>query len=101
MAQLKHAKLMSSGTATFNENYEAFVGRLGAETQRADSMSQNQAHLVEQIDVQRQSVMGVNIDEEMMDIVRFRQAFNAMARFITTTDEMLDRIINGLGTVGR
>lgn len=101
MAQLKHAKLMSSGTATFNENYEAFVGRLGAETQRADSMSQNQAHLVEQIDVQRQSVMGVNIDEEMMDIVRFQQAFNAMARFITTTDEMLDRIINGLGTVGR
>jgi len=45
--------------------------------------------------------MGVNIDEEMMDIVRFQQAFNAMARFITTTDEMLDRIINGLGTVGR
>ena len=64
-------------------------------------MSRNQKHLVEQIDVQRQSVMGVNIDEEMMDIVRFQQAFNAMARFITTTDEMLDRIINGLGTVGR
>ena len=92
---------MSSGTATFNENYEKFIGRLGAETQRADAMSRNQKHLVEQIDVQRQSVMGVNIDEEMMDIVRFQQAFNAMAWFITTTDEMLDRIINGLGTVGR
>ena len=101
LAQIKHAKTMSSGTATFNENYEAFIGRLGAETQRADAMSRNQKHLVEQIDVQRQSVMGVNIDEEMMDIVRFQQAFNAMARFITTTDEMLDRIINGLGTVGR
>jgi len=101
MAQLKHAKIMASGTSTFNEHYEAFVGRLGAETQRADSMSRNQKHLVEQIDLQRQSVMGVNIDEEMMDIVRFQQAFNAMARFITTTDEMLDRIINGLGTVGR
>jgi flagellar hook-associated protein 1 FlgK len=57
--------------------------------------------LVTQIDNQRQSVMGVNIDEEMIDIVKFQQAFNAMARMITVTDEMLDRVINGMGVVGR
>jgi len=45
--------------------------------------------------------MGVNIDEEMMDIIKFQQAFGAMARYITTIDEMLDTIINRMGTVGR
>jgi len=45
--------------------------------------------------------MGVNIDEEMMDIIKFQQAFNAMARYITTIDEMLDTIINRMGMVGR
>ena len=64
-------------------------------------MLKNQKALMGQIDNQRQSVMGVNIDEEMMDIIKFQQAFNAMARYITTIDEMLDRIINGMGIVGR
>ena len=45
--------------------------------------------------------MGVNIDEEMMDIIKFQQAFNAISRYITTIDEMLDRVINGMGIVGR
>ena len=45
--------------------------------------------------------MGVNIDEEMLDIVKFQQSFNAMSRYITTIDEMLDKIINGMGLVGR
>ncbi|MDI9387805.1 MAG: flagellar basal body rod C-terminal domain-containing protein, partial [Synergistota bacterium] len=65
------------------------------------TMLKNQDTLVAQIDNQRQSVMGVNIDEEMMDIIKFQQAFNAISRYITTIDEMLDRIINGMGIDGR
>jgi flagellar hook-associated protein 1 FlgK len=57
--------------------------------------------LTDQIDMQRQSVMGVNIDEEMLDILKFNQAFNAMSRYVTTIDEMLDRLINSFGLVGR
>ncbi len=68
---------------------------------RAKTMLKNQNALINQINNQRQSVMGVNIDEEMMDIIKFQQAFNAIARYITTVDEMLDRIINGMGIVGR
>ena len=43
----------------------------------------------------------ITIDEEMLDIVKFQQSFNAMSRYITTIDEMLDKIINGMGLVGR
>lgn len=63
-------------------------------------MQSNQQDLVNQIQQQRQSVMGVNIDEEMMDIMKFQQSFNAISRYVTTLDEMLDKIINGMGRVG-
>ncbi len=100
MSQLKQAPVMESESASFDEFYEAFLASLGTQGQRARTMSANQKALTGQIDAQRQSVMGVNIDEEMMDILKFQQAFNAMARHITTIDEMLDRLINGMGRVG-
>jgi|LSQX01.3.fsa_nt_gb flagellar hook-associated protein 1 FlgK len=101
MAQLKQTKVLQSRSADFNEFYESFIASLGAQGDRANTMQKNQNTLISQINNQRQSVMGVNIDEEMMDIIKFQQAFNAMARYITTVDEMLDRIINGMGLVGR
>jgi flagellar hook-associated protein 1 FlgK len=101
MAQLKQAQIMGGGSYTVNSFYEGFVAQLGAQAKRANTMQDNQETLVIQIDNQRQSIMGVNIDEEMIDIVKFQQAFNAMARMITTTDEMLDKVINGMGIVGR
>ena len=101
MAQLKQTKVLQSRSSDFNDFYESFIASLGAQGQRAKTMLKNQNALVDQINNQRQSVMGVNIDEEMMDIIRFQQAFNAIARYITTVDEMLDRIINGMGIVGR
>lgn len=101
MAQLNQAAVLESDSADFNEFYEAFIADLGAQGQRATAMLTNQEALVNQINTQRQSVMGVNIDEEMMDIIQYQQAFNAISRYITTVDEMLDRIINGMGVVGR
>ncbi|WP_163071051.1 flagellar basal body rod C-terminal domain-containing protein, partial [Priestia flexa] len=40
-------------------------------------------------------------DEEMSNMIQFQHAYNASARMVTMIDEMLDRIINGLGTGGR
>ncbi len=101
MAQLKQADILVAHSYSINEFYEGFIAKLGAEGQRAKSMLTNQEHLVTQIDNQRQAVMGVNIDEEMITIIKFQHAFNAMSRMVTTTDECLDKIINGMGIVGR
>ncbi|MCW2667923.1 MAG: flagellar hook-associated protein 1 [Frankiales bacterium] len=45
----------------------------------------------------RAAVNGVNIDEEMVDLVKYQHAYSAASRVITVIDEMLDRIINGMG----
>ena len=50
---------------------------------------------------QRDSIMGVNMDEEGANMMQFQKWYNASARMMTALDEALDKIINGMGLVGR
>jgi flagellar hook-associated protein 1 FlgK len=56
---------------------------------------------MESAEQRRMSVSAVSIDEEMTMMIQYQHAYNAAARNITTVDEMLDKIINGMGIVGR
>ncbi|MDR1733182.1 MAG: hypothetical protein LBR61_13935, partial [Synergistaceae bacterium] len=101
MTAMQYGQLLAGGTASFGEYYNGYLSKIGSEAGRAALMSRTQSNLVANIDEQRQAVMGVNIDEEMLDLLKWNTAYNAMARYVTTIDEMLDRIINGFGLVGR
>lgn len=86
---------------TFDEFYRAMVGQLGVQTQEATRMATNQKTLAEQVDSRRQEVSGVSIDEEMANMIKYQHAYNAAARALTAFDEMLDKVINSMGLVGR
>ena len=45
----------------------------------------------------RMSVSAVSLEEEMSNMIRFQHAYNSSARMVNTIDQMLDRIINGMG----
>jgi len=64
-------------------------------------MVTNQDALISELENKRQSVSGVSLDEEMTNMIKFQQSYNAAARFITTIDEALNTIITGMGVVGR
>lgn len=81
--------------------YNSMIGTLGVQSQNATRLTDNQTTLVNQIENWRQSVSGVNIDEEMSNMIRFQKGYNAAARVLTSMDEMLDKLINGTGVVGR
>lgn len=83
------------------ENYQSLIGKLAVETQQANQMTDSTGMLQAQVDRQRQSVSAVSLDEEMTNLIQFQHAYNAAARNITAIDEMLDRIINNMGLVGR
>lgn len=93
-------KIILNG-GTFDEFLRAVVGEIGVQTQEAQRQSKNQQILVEQVDSRRQSVSGVSIDEEMANMIKYQHAYNAAARALTTFDEMLDKVINSMGVVGR
>lgn len=86
---------------TINNYYRAYTGQIGVETDSARREFNNVSSVIKHIDNRRLSVSAVSLDEEMANLIQFQHAYNAAARNMTTVDEMLDRIINGMGHVGR
>ncbi|MCM3750191.1 flagellar hook-associated protein FlgK [Paenibacillus pasadenensis] len=87
--------------ATIGSYYNSMVGQLGVQSQEAKRQYTNSMAMVDQANSSRQSVSSVSTDEEMSDMIKFQNAYNAAARFMTTMDELLEKLINGTGQVGR
>lgn len=75
-------------------DYQKLVSVLGAESQSATRSVANFEASLQATENRRQSVSGVSLDEEMANLVKFQHSYNAAARLISTTDQMLDTIIN-------
>ncbi len=78
-------------------SYNALVTQIGADTQDATTAQQNASTLLSSIDANRQSVSGVSLDEEMSNLQRFQQGYEASAQAMNTLDSMLDELINKVG----
>ena len=99
-AQLKQAKLFMSRTADFNDLYKGFVADIGAFGERAKGTLKTQDYVVEQIDIQRKSIMGVNSNEDMLSLVNMNSSFGKASHYISTLMQVMDKIIFGVGRVG-
>ncbi|MEW5923052.1 MAG: flagellar hook-associated protein FlgK [Candidatus Zixiibacteriota bacterium] len=101
IADLRNTTLMLRGTATISEFYSGLMGQIGIEAGTATSTKENYQLLVDQIESSRQSVQGVSLDEEMTQMIKYQQAYDAAARVITVMDEALSTVIKDMGIVGR
>jgi flagellar hook-associated protein 1 FlgK len=82
-------------------DYRQLVVSLGVESSVAARDLQVQTVISTQVDAARESVSGVNLDEEMTNMLSFQHAYSAAARMVTAIDEALDTLINRTGVVGR
>ncbi|MCB8814168.1 flagellar hook-associated protein FlgK [Desulfosporosinus shakirovi] len=89
------------GDVSLDSFYSAMISTLGVQSQDSQRLNTNQQTVVDQLSNLRASTSGVNMDEEMTDMIRFQKGYNASARVLTAMDEMLDKLINGTGMVGR
>ena len=80
--------------------YRKLIVNLGVEASVATSNLKTQTVVAAQVDASRESVSGVNLDEEMTNMLQFQHAYSAAARMITAIDETLDVLINRTGRVG-
>jgi len=107
IASIKN-KVVQAGTGandlkestTLDDFYRSTIGELGVDGQEAERNLLNAEMIVGTVDNQRQSVSGVAIDDEMADLIKFQHAYSAAARVMTSADELLDKVINGMGRVG-
>lgn len=101
IAALKTFKGMKSGTATLNEAYNAQVTEFGVIIQHAWDNSYQHGLVEKALGDQRESAMGVNLDEEAANMAKAQKAYQAAARVMTAYDELLDLVINRMGLAGR
>ena len=82
------------GNTTISDYFAAMIGKLGVESRESIFMRENQELMVTQLESQQASISGVSLDEEMTELIKYQNAFDAAARLIQTIDEMMETIIN-------
>ncbi|ABS61486.1 flagellar hook-associated protein FlgK [Fervidobacterium nodosum] len=101
LSALRNKKLLNDGLESFNEYLGSVVAELGVESETAMKIKSNTDLMKKEIDGERERVKGVSLDEEMANMIKYQQAFNAAARVMTAVDDMISRVIDKLGLVGR
>lgn len=87
---------IGGSNTTIGDFYKKVIGQLGTEVHTAKLANDNATAMVQMIDNRRQSVSGVSIDEEMTNMVRYQQAYNAAARYVSAVNDLLNTLINGM-----
>ena len=82
-----------TGTATFDDFYNSLVSGLGAGSRSSETILKQQEGVMLQLNSQRESISGVSLDEEMINLIKFQQAYAASARMVTVVEEMFDVLI--------
>lgn len=82
---------------SITEYYSNLIAQLSNSGNVYMSLADNQVLTVESIESQRQGNMGVSTDEELSNMIRFQNAYNASSRFINVIDECMEHLINTLG----
>ena len=91
----------STNNDSLNAYYIAAMSQLGSDAESIKDKESAQEDLITQIVNWRSSTSGVDWNEELTNMITFQKGYSACSRCLTTMDEMLDRLINSAGTVGR
>ncbi|WP_018249197.1 flagellar hook-associated protein FlgK [Orenia marismortui] len=96
IAQLKDEKDVVNGSNGFSDFWQTQASQLGVDINRAAQMESNQQVLVNDLQTRKEEESGVSLDEEMTKMIQYQQGYNAAAKVVSTIDEMLDTLVNGL-----
>lgn len=94
LAGLSSEKLMSGGTLSLLQSYTGLIADVGTSTAQAQRNSITQQQLYDQAIASRESLSGVNLDEEAADLVRYQQAYQAAAQVISTAQSLFDTLLS-------
>jgi flagellar hook-associated protein 1 FlgK len=98
IAEAMFKDLVNSG---YYEKLNSIIGNLSITSYTSKGIMNTKGSLLKSVDAQRTSLSGVSLDEETTNLIVYQQSYNACSRVITTLDQMLDKMINDMGIVGR
>lgn len=103
IANLRNVAMIddTGGTLDPDDYYQKIILAVGNGGSEAANITKNQLKLVQSSDAYRQSIMGVSMDEELSNMMKYKFAYSASSRLMNVIDDMLETIILKLGIVGR
>jgi flagellar hook-associated protein 1 FlgK len=100
LANIEYTALTPLSGATVDKSYASLVTQIGSDSQSAQNATSNANVLVQSIQGRRDSVSGVSMDEEMTNLIRYQQGYQAASRALNAIDDMLTTLIKGTGASG-
>ena len=97
IAVLRNNNVMIGKHKSFDDYFASTTAEIALKGEQAGISLESQELIMNDLVSMQQSVSGVNMDEEMSEMIKFQHGYNAAAKFISQMDEMLDTIINKLG----
>jgi len=97
IALIRNSPVMVGKLATFDDYFADSVGRIGLLGEQSGMAKETENRIMKYLTDWRRSISGVNMDEELSNMIRYQQGYNAAARFITTVNSLYDTIINRMG----
>ena len=94
IAGLQNELLMENGTATIGDYFANMVSEVGVVRQNSTFRCNQEEATLYQLENQRESISGVNLDEEMTNLIQYQQAYEAAARLVNTVSQMMDTVLN-------
>jgi flagellar hook-associated protein 1 len=85
---------VGSQTSSFSSIYGSMLSETGEKLNSAENNLQTQTAIIAQANAQRDSISGVSLDEEAINLLQYQKAFEAAARFIKVADEMTQTILS-------
>ncbi len=97
IAAIRNTSVMIGKDRTFDDYFANSVTNVGLKGEQAEMNLLSQNAIMNDLRSLRDSISGVNIDEELAEIIKFQHGYNAAAKFVTVIDSLLDTVINRLG----
>jgi flagellar hook-associated protein FlgK len=94
LLEMRDLSIDNLGGLSVESFYSDLASEVGFETKRATDLIAGEEEILSFLEEQREAISGVNIDEEMVNLVQYQQAFQASSRFINTVNEMTEVLIN-------
>ena len=94
LVNLRTTAVAALGTVTFENYFSSLVADVGGQLQASNGTLAFQQSLLTETQTQRESISGVNIDEEMTNLIKFQRAFEAASLLVRTGDELYQSVLD-------
>jgi len=93
IAALRDDRILNRGTATLSDHLRGTIAELGSLAQQAEFLSGSQDTAVQSLEAQRQSVVGVSLDEELTRMITIQKAYESAARVFSIVSDVFDTLL--------